>query len=411
MTSSPLCMAPWVHSFVHTSGERGLCCVSERVRGDSGDFWNSDFLKEVRRQLLAGQLPRACSFCKFSPRPMYLDFNWKFGHLRDELVQVTEIDGHLNRGPISFDHRSSYVCNFKCRMCNAEYSSSRKKEQIELQGVDSLKSWLRPENEVAVQEFHRDFTERELLTSIREGSVKEIYWAGGEPLLNPFHWQAMSLLVERGIGADVFIAYNTNLSLLEFLGKNFVTDILQRLPQIQIMASLDATGEIGEYIRTGLKWSQLQENLEKILPNLGPQHSLAISHCVTTPGIFDLPNFLEFAHQKNLAVVSQMVEFGHESNFENPLSPLFFPKSIRRPWIDRTLEKISHKRQEKNESVFFLLESIMDMDDLPFTEERGKNIRGTLKKLRRIEEFRGGRRLEDFLKHEPELLAWLNRSC
>jgi sulfatase maturation enzyme AslB (radical SAM superfamily) len=409
MNSSPLCIAPWVHSFVHTSGERGLCCVSERISGGDGNFWNSDFVKDVRRKLLDGQLPAACCFCQFSPKPLYLDFNRKFGHLRDELVRVTQIDGQLNRGPVSFDHRSSYVCNFKCRMCNAEYSSSRKKEQIELQGIDSLKSWMRPENEEAIQKYHRDFTEEELLIAIRAGSVKEIYWAGGEPLLNPFHWQAMSLLIEQGMAAEVFISYNTNLSLLEFRGKNFLTDILQRLPRVQLMVSLDATGEIGEYIRTGLNWSQLLENLEKVLHHISHQRTLAISHCMTTPGIFDLPRFLEFANRMNLSIVSQMVEFGYESNWENPLSPLFFPKSIREPWINRTLEKISSKRRETNDSVFLLLEKIKNMDDLPLAKDREKNIGGTLRKIRQIEDFRGGNRLEDFLKEEPELFAWLKR--
>jgi organic radical activating enzyme len=407
MLIQPKCLAPWVHSFVHTSGERGYCCISDRFQNIDGDFWNSSNWREARLLLQNGELPKSCSPCKNSFHPMYLQFNDRYGSMAEDLMKETKEDGSLLSGPISFDHRNSFTCNFKCRMCNAEYSSSRRSEQIQLSGKESLKPWLWPENIENVNRFHKDFSEKELMAAIRAEAVSEIYWAGGEPLLNPFHWSAMGELIERGLNKQVYVRYNTNLSILNFGGKDFTKEIFQHLANVTFMVSLDATGEIGSYIRTGLIWDQFQKNFRTVIDSSTPQRVVAISHCLTTPGILDLEAMLNFAHHHDVEIQSQLVDFGYESNFENPLNPLFFPKEIRAPWIQRNLDLLNHKRSKKNETVFQLLESLRNQEDLPLTEERKKNIRGSFKKKRQIEEFRGGKALEDFLHKEKELLGWL----
>ncbi len=407
MKQQPLCLAPWVHSFVHTSGERAFCCVSERQAPIDSSFWNSESWRAARKELMEGKLPGSCSSCSYSEFPLYKQFDEKFGHLREEILSKTNSDGAYEGEAISFDHRNSYVCNFKCRMCNSEYSSAKKKEQIELFGKDSLPFWMRQEGLDDVSRFHSEFTEKELLQAIENQKVREIYWAGGEPLLNPFHWLAMDRIFELGFQSKVFIRYNTNLSRVEFQGRNFFTDIFQKLDHSTLMVSVDGTKEIGEFIRTGFQWSEFLANFRKALELQTSSRNVAISLCLTTPGILDLRNLLSFCSIHSVPVQAQSVDFGQKANFENPLHPQFFPKKLRDPWIQSSLEKLTPLRDEKNESVFQLLESFLLLPDQDLTEDRIKNIRGTLKKTSKIDLHRGGPRLLDFLDDQSELQKWL----
>ena len=58
-----------------------------------------------------------------------------------------------------------------------------------------------------------------------------------------------------------------------------------------MLASLDATGKIGEYIRTGLKYDQFIENLEQGLETAtGKDQRIDLDLTITTPGLLDLKN-------------------------------------------------------------------------------------------------------------------------
>lgn len=409
MKQKPLCLAPWVHSFVHTSGERAFCCISRRLDLNESPFWNSDSWREARLDLLNGNLPSSCEACSYSEFPLYQQFEQKFGHLKEEILSKTSDDGSFEGSPISFDHRNSYVCNFKCRMCNSEYSSLKKKEQIELFGKDSLPEWMTKDSNGGVERFHREYTEKELMNAVESRRVKEIYWAGGEPLLNPFHWKVMRRIFELDLQHDVFIRYNTNLSKIEFLGRNFFEDIFSKIPNCILMVSLDATQKVGEFVRTGLDWDEFQKNFKQALQWQTDTRQVAISLCLTTPGIFDLKNMLSFATAHSTSIQAQLVDFGSQANFENPLHPQFFPKEIRDPWIRSTLEDLSELRNAQNESLFQLLESLLFLPDQELSSERIKNIKGTLKKAFRIDIHRGGERLSNFLDPQPLMKNWLKQ--
>lgn len=59
------------------------------------------------------------------------------------------------------------------------------------------------------------------------------------------------------------LRYNTNFSKLEF--KNYkVLELWKHFPEVEVLASIDASGELGEYIRKEMIWEHIVENREKI---------------------------------------------------------------------------------------------------------------------------------------------------
>ena len=95
--------------------------------------------------------------------------------------------------------------------------------------------------------------------------AQEIYFAGGEPLVTEEHYLLLDCLIKNKVNPT--LRYNTNLSLLKFK-KYDVLEMWSKFSSVEIMASIDGVGELGEYIRSGLNWKQFEENC-LILKNHG----------------------------------------------------------------------------------------------------------------------------------------------
>ena len=104
------------------------------------------------------------------------------------------------------------------------------------------------------------------------------------------HWTAMQRVIELGYADRVFARYNSNMSRIDFYGKNLFDDCLVNFQDWQINASIDATGEIGEYIRTGLKYDEWLTNIKYARKFVKHPRQLQLDLTVTLPGLFDLEN-------------------------------------------------------------------------------------------------------------------------
>ena len=89
-------------------------------------------------------------------------------------------------------------------------------------------------------------------------TVERIYFAGGEPLMMEEHYRILKRLIKMG-RSEVVLIYNTNLSTLN-LKKDSVLDLWPQFDRVVIEASLDGSGERGEFVRKGLVWEEWKEN-------------------------------------------------------------------------------------------------------------------------------------------------------
>ena len=95
------------------------------------------------------------------------------------------------------------------------------------------------------------------------------------------------------------------MSRIDFYGKNLFDDCLIHFQDWQINASIDATGEIGEYIRTGLKYDEWLANMKyakKFIKNL---RQLQLDLTITLPGLFDLENMYNLSVELNTQICNK----------------------------------------------------------------------------------------------------------
>ncbi|NDB56968.1 twitch domain-containing radical SAM protein [bacterium] len=372
------CLAPWTHTYISPQGERRLCCASREpaqnfkqyIDTDAADgefkpltleeWWNGEHVRKIRRKWLSGQVPKECEVCdkKLLNTSVYRDyFGHLFGHLRGDIISSTDNEGYTTLTPISWDYRYSNVCNFKCRMCGDMLSSAwevevRKNDMVDLNNPKNY--WMQPKNRHAIRDFTRDVVIPEFRQAIENKNVREIYWVGGEPLLYDEHWTFMRRIIELGYAEQVRVRYNTNLSYIKDKDGT-LWDLLQHFPHWEICASLDGTGDIGEYIRSGLNYNDWIDNFKQGIQQQRHPRQMRIDFTLTLPGLYDLANIICLADTLNVSLLSKVV-FAFSPDIL--LSPLALPRNILISFIEDIQESIKPLITPRTQSLWDVLEHL-----------------------------------------------------
>jgi len=355
-----LCMAPWTHTYLSPQTERRMCCASREpaqnfeqyidTAAGSGKYtpvsldehWNNPHIRSVRLRMMQGEILPECEVCnnKLLNTDVYRDyFNRLFGHKYEECMRATDRYGFTKVRPVSWDYRFSNLCNFKCRMCGDMLSSAWESEQRQHNMIDwsnPKNTWMRPEVREKISAYQDSQIEAEFALAVEQHRVEEVYWVGGEPLMYEQHWRYMRQIVEQGDGPRVYARYNTNLSRVDYRGCNLYRDVLAHLRDWQICASLDGTGPIGEYIRTGLDFSAWLVNFRQGLEITRHRRQMRIDFTLTLPGLFEVINIQRLADELNVDILAKVI-FSFTPDIV--MSPLALP----RPVLERVVDELAHQ--------------------------------------------------------------------
>jgi len=353
-----LCLAPWVHTYLSPQTERRMCCASREpaqnfrqyidTKNGTGNYvpitleqhWNSDHMRSVRRRMLAGEQLSECEVCndQLLNTDVYRTYFWQlFKQKYSEVMASTHEDGTCDVLPVSWDYRFSNLCNFKCRTCGDMLSSAWETEQKTHNMVnwsDPKNNWMQPNVRDQITQFQDSQIEQEFGDAVEQHRIEEVYWVGGEPLMYEQHWRYMQRIIELGDGPKVYVRYNTNLSRVEYRGINLYRDILPGLCDWQICASLDGTGAIGEYIRTGLDYDRWLENFRGAVAIKRHPRQVRIDFTLTLPGMFEVGPITELARQFNVDVLAKVI-FSFSPDIV--MSPLALPRHLLHSWLDELI--------------------------------------------------------------------------
>ena len=339
LVNEAFCLAPWIHTYNGTLGERRVCCISSLELGKGStlsESWNCDEIKGLRRDMIAGKKIESCNLCNNQPyeNTYKFHFNGNYNYVLDEILNNTSEDGTYNGHPITFDYRND-LCNLKCRICGSSASSSIRAEFTKFGNYQK-------ESELLSGEESRKLSEnqlKEMLFLIENTDVKEIYWAGGEPLFNINHYKVLNRLIELG-KTDVFLRYNTNFTNITFREFNFL-DIIKDFDRVHFYFSQDGIGDTAEYLRYGQNFEKWDYNIQQILKIKKPKWEFYVHSVVTILTLLDLENILEYVHRFENMNLSFFKCFSDE--YKDILTPEFYPKEIVSDIINQKIESINSK--------------------------------------------------------------------
>jgi hypothetical protein len=89
--------------------------------------------------------------------------------------------------------------------------------------------------------------------------VTEVYFAGGEIIITPEHYECLDYWIENGLTDQVELTYTTNFSSLKYKKNVDLIEYWKKFPKLKIWASLDAHGKVAECIRKGTDGSVLKQ--------------------------------------------------------------------------------------------------------------------------------------------------------
>jgi hypothetical protein len=370
------------------------------------EHWNSEHMRSVRRRMMAGETLPECDVCnsKLLNTDVYRSyFNQLFGHKYADAMAATDATGYTTVKPVSWDYRFSNLCNFKCRMCGDMLSSSWESEQRQhgmINWANPKNNWMIPAVREEISQFQDTQIEAEFSQAVEEHRVEEVYWVGGEPLMYEQHWRYMQRIIELGDGPNVYARYNTNLSRVRHRGLDLYSDILSGLRDWQICASLDGTGRTGEYIRTGLDYTQWLENFQEGLGHARNRRQMRIDFTLTLPGLFEVGNIQQLANELGVDILAKVV-FSFSPNII--LSPLALPRHM----LDRKINQLAADLPDGAlKSVVLQLKNRLTFEE-QWPGEAAAQIAEGKRRILQLESIRGDTyTLADILAEDTEIGAW-----
>jgi len=429
------CMAPWTHTYLSPQMERRLCCSSRESAEDFKQYidtidpkghndklnlstleehWNSDYMKSVRLKLLAGEEIPQCAVCnhKLLNEQVYRQhFNWLYKNKIQQAFDSTDETGATTMKTESFDYRFSNLCNFSCRMCGDMLSSTWEAENKKHGKGDyeHYRIWGRKDIKEQLEKFHDQQIVKEFTEAVEDRRITELYWCGGEPLMWKIHWTAMERIKELGYADRVLARYNSNMSRIDFYGKNLFDDILQYFPKFQICASIDGTGEVGEYIRTGLKYDEWLSNMKYGLKFCDKNHDykrMQLDLTITLPGLFDLENMVHLSNELNIELLTKQVfNFSHD----NAMAPLFMPYDIMSEIIDDARNKTIQYKNKNLRNFFNQLDEMLKQkrnNELVYDDDTyRKGQKEGKEEIERLDRIRGTD-IKKILARNKKALEW-----
>jgi hypothetical protein len=222
------------------------------------ELMNKDNYKTIRKKMINGEKPSACSRC-YELEDTADSWTLRKNSLTSfsqhlPLIDKTHDDGSIEDFKMRYmDIRFSNLCNMKCRTCGPSLSSSWYDDQIKLHpGSVTTKFIDLKSNPNFMDDLapHLD-------------TIEEVYFAGGEALITPQHYEVLDYWLSKN-RTDIKLRYTTNFSNFKYKSKN-ILDYWKKFDNVRVAASLDTHEKMAEYSRKETHWNDIVSNRRKMI--------------------------------------------------------------------------------------------------------------------------------------------------
>lgn len=312
MSSKTYCLFPFTNLNSNTEGSVKLCCsINENIHATDQDnnelnfgthsvedIWNSQYMRDVRKQMLNGERPKACDVCwKLEDSGIQSSRQSAFGELKDWAMpkEYQSINPPL---PQSLELRLGNFCNLRCNSCWALSSDRVAEERRRIQlNDDDMPLWLRKEWDYELhlenQANWRWWESDEFVESIKKlaPTLKRLYLTGGEPTLIKRNIEIMQMILDAG-NTKCYIALTTNLTQWNDVFYNTMT----RFDHGEIQISIDHIYDKNEYIRYPTKWESIEKNIIRLYDKFPQTWKIKHYTVFQTYNYDAIPDVLDWVH-------------------------------------------------------------------------------------------------------------------
>ena len=386
--SKTFCVYPWTHSYQGCQYERKLCCIGDDIKHlqktTTEEFWNSNYMRQTRKKMLKGEEVSGCRSCYKNERLgisslreeanfQYDDGQFGSDQLKDMIIN-TDPAGNYKGKPKYYDYRTIH-CNLQCVSCGSIYSSTWQNLNKEMWGQKpKFKPDYAYENKMA----------EEMIEGLNEKRINNIYWAGGEPFMQPLHWKVIEHIVNlsKDPGYANYIKtinmhYNTNLTKREWKKQN-IPEMLEPF-QPSIQASLDGTHETIEYTRDGVKWEDIDKHWKEYHSLLNKKQQMGVATVTSAPVLFDIERYLEYygPYDPYLHPHYNFVRLDEVSSMPGFLDIRLYPEDIFYPTMEKVKREMKASGLRGSEKWIQIMEGYeQEFKDINYTQDELEVLKG-----------------------------------
>ncbi len=287
--SSSMCMAKWLWTSVHlTNGTTNSCFLPpihkievENIIDNPKGLHNTPQKKEQRAMMLKGEQPDGCSYC-WNIEKMDRSFNSDRHYRSSEPWAQAGWDDVLEKGadgdiePRFMEVNFNHACNLACSYCSP-HLSSKWAEDIEQNGPYDT---IVPHNSIDYFKQIKQYP----IPHREHNPYVEAFWewwpelypklqnfrmTGGEPLMDKNTFRVLDYVIDNG-RPDLEMAVTTNASVPDKLWNKFVDKVsfiseYNKLKRFRAFVSVDGWGDQAEYMRHGLDFDRMWNNVNNYL--------------------------------------------------------------------------------------------------------------------------------------------------
>ena len=317
------CVLPWVHFHSWPDGRVMPCCIADsnmpvaEIKKDESiiQMMNSEDFKRMRSAMLADEPVEACKRCYdlelMGTWTMRQSHNKRKGlEYVKEISEITSDDGSLSDFKMKYmDLRFSNMCNMKCRSCGPGCSSLWAQEFVDRVGEENYEKYFKTTKIVINKAEEMGFMAK-LKPYLKD--VTEVYFAGGEIIITPEHYECLDYWIENGLNEQIELTYTTNFSSLKYKDKDLI-GYWKKFPKLKIWASLDGMEETAELIRKGTDWDRIVKNIKAVKEQV-PHAEFQITPTISIWNVFHFPDFFDYMIEQGFIDTKSSPRFNLATN-------------------------------------------------------------------------------------------------
>ena len=316
-----ICSLLWEHLSIHPHGHSSPCCEVNwssqtafaknkedgkytgqnlNIKNGVEQIINSDSYKEIRLEMLKGEVPNACLTCHNIEKVGGTSKRMREKKPELDYDKLTKPDGSIIPNITNLELRLGNFCNLKCRSCNAESSTSWIDDYYKLKNKVEL-----PSNYDVIKnspDTNYDWVEDvDFYVDILKNSpnIDMLQVSGGEPFLVNKHSYLLDLLIENDIAKNVSIFYITNAN-YNFDKVRPIFDKLTKFKHVSISVSIDDIYERNTYIRSLSNFELTIKNLKRFVEEYN--FTFSVSQTVSAFNFLYVEELTQFLIKENLFV-------------------------------------------------------------------------------------------------------------
>lgn len=287
------CYYPWKGMIINAMNDINVACCHYVFSGAAFDpskgedvrsFWNGSWFRSLRQCLARGEDLRGtgCEGCRELAVKAYTSFEIPEGlnsTQRENFAMAVESyrigEELVAHDPCEYRLDFGRQCNLACIMC--PQLDVRKQGKTPSLPFDYLK------------------TQTEAFSK-----AERILFFGGEPLFIKDSRQFLQHMIDTPVLRDVMPHIVTN-------GQNLNDFVpgLEAFNRLALNMSIDAIGDIFEYIRRGAKWKRMEENVEMLVQLRSPDKnwSLGVNAAILKSSIPGLPDLVRWCVERGIDLI------------------------------------------------------------------------------------------------------------